>query len=93
MAVDDHYGLLLNLKSNAYRSLISCCSHGAAFDLAELKTLWFDLVHKPPFEKYCDVATDHALVSVDELMLEQFLLFSLFLLGYYLGIDKVKCLD
>ena len=93
MAVDDHYRLLLNLKSDAYRSLISCCSHGAAFDLAELKTLWFDLVHQPPFEKDSYVASNHALVSVDQLMFEQLFLFSLLLLSYYLGIDKVKCLD
>jgi hypothetical protein len=90
MAVNNHDTLLFYLESYANCSFIACSSHVPTLDFAQLQTFRLDHVHQLPLKKHSNIAANHTVISIDELLVKQILLRpARFLLSNDLSIDYV----
>ena len=73
MAVDDHDGLVTQLESEAHSALVACSTESPDLDFASLERLWLESTGQLALQEYGEVAPDHGLVGVDELLLQEIL--------------------
>jgi hypothetical protein len=70
MAINYHNLLFLYLKPDTHGSFIACGSHSPGLNFTKLQTFRLYKIHDSILEVDSDVAANHGLVSVDQLLIK-----------------------